>query len=174
MRKRATRLLFDVCQRSVPDRLVPDDSAIPAHLLWVELRTRIDMLCLPYWSGDEEASANSIYELFKITHNLIVSHPEAEKFQTRALSMLNEVVRPYSARWHGWMTKDSAGARFPDESTRRQFRQESQELQARLAVRPTTQKQSIPDSAINLRHLQLGAANEWTVQHQRAAVMDRR
>jgi hypothetical protein len=105
------------------------DDAIPAHQLLVELRTRITSQRLHYRSGDEETAAGSVHQLFATTRKLMADHLKAEAFGTVALVLLNDVVRPYTARWHRWMVD----GRFTGERSRRKFRVELQELQARLA-----------------------------------------
>ena len=54
--------------------------------------------------------------------------------------MLNSVIRPFTARWHGWMTEDvrdldasgKPSLKFRDERVRRMFRGELIELQGKL------------------------------------------
>src|SRR5262249_54486517 len=93
---------------------------------------------LHYRSGDEETAAESVYGLFPKTRELMEKHPDAKLFSEIALKMLNETLRPYTARWHGWMTEgdgedgDKPGGRFRDEVTRRMFRTELRDLQPLL------------------------------------------
>jgi hypothetical protein len=110
--------------------------ALPAHLLRIELGTRITTQRLHYRSGEEETAAESVHLLFAKVRELMSNHPDAEIFCKIGLRLLNQVVRPYTARWHGWMTEseEKAGGtpRFRDERVRRMFRVELRELQARL------------------------------------------
>ena len=111
--------------------------AVPAHILWVEIVTRIATKPLHYRSGDEETAAESVYGLFSTARQLMEDHPEAKSFSELALKMLNQTLRPYTARWHGWMTEEDEEegrprSRFRDELTRRMFRTELRELQPRL------------------------------------------
>ena len=112
--------------------------ALPAHVLWVEIATRITTMPLHYRSGDEETAAKSVRDLFPKTRELMEKHPDAKLFSELALKMLNETLRPYTARWHGWMTESGAEdegrpkAYFRDEVTRRMFRKELRELQPRM------------------------------------------
>lgn len=111
-------------------------SALPAHALYVELSTRISTQRLHYHSGDEETAAFSLHSLFAKTRKLMEDHPEATEFHEAALVFLNEVLRPYTARWHGWMIQDREShgpdgkplLRFRDEWVRRKFREELQPL----------------------------------------------
>src|SRR5258708_36609482 len=109
--------------------------AIPAHILWVELATRIPPQPLHYRSGDEETAADSIYKLFPKVRVLMEKHPDAKVFNELGLQLLNECLRPYTARWHGWLTQQETGdgkLNFADELVRRMFREELRELQPRL------------------------------------------
>lgn len=111
----------------------------PAHIVWTELATRITTQRLHFRSGDEEAAVKSVASLFKKTRELIEKYRNAVAFNRTALLMLNELLRPYTARWHGWMTEetetlDAEGkpmTRFRDERLRRKFREELVELQPR-------------------------------------------
>lgn len=113
---------------------------VPAHTLWVELSTRITTQRLHYRSGEEETAAKSIFDIFALTRTLMEKNPDAHAFESLALKLLNEALRPYTARWHGWMTadkelRDAQGKsvlKFRDEWVRRQFRKELRELQPRI------------------------------------------
>ena len=113
---------------------------IPAHALYVELVTRISTQRLHYRSGEEETAVASLHSLFAKARTLMADHLEATEFHDAALVFLNKILRPYTARWHGWMCEDrySLGqegkpiVRFRDEWVRRKFRQELQELQPLL------------------------------------------
>lgn len=113
---------------------------IPSHILWVELKTRISSQNLHLRSGLEETAAESIHTLFKTVRELMSGHPNAHQFQCLAEWFLNSLLRPYTARWHGWMTQDrTAGGenrqralQFKDEWVRRQFRRELLVLQSQI------------------------------------------
>jgi hypothetical protein len=117
-------------------------SLTAAHALWVELVTRISSQHLHLRSGLEETAAESIYGIFKTTRELMAKHPGAADFLHVAERLLNGLLRPHTARWHGWMAedrelRDSQGKpvlRFRDEWVRRQFRRELQGLQRRIAT----------------------------------------
>ena len=111
--------------------------AVPAHILWVELATRITTQPLHYRSGEEETAAESVYMLFPKTRELMEQHPDAKRFCEIALKLLNGSLRPYTARWHRWMTEvqedvGSPKLRFRDELARRMFRAELRKLQPLL------------------------------------------
>ncbi|MFT5470171.1 MAG: hypothetical protein ACI8UO_005295 [Verrucomicrobiales bacterium] len=127
-------------QPSQEDETKPDGrdpNCDPARKLWVELATRITTQKLHFRSGNEETAATSVYSLFKASRELIAEHPAADGFAELAVEMLNETIRPYTARWHGWMTEDqklsgSDKLRFRDEHVRRTFRAELNELSGKL------------------------------------------
>ena len=104
------------------------EDAAPARSLQVQLSTRITTQPLHYRSGDEETAASSVHKLFDTTRELLVAHPKAAAFDVVAKFLLNDILRPYTARWHLWMVDE----RFADERTRRQFRYELKQLQPRL------------------------------------------
>jgi len=115
-------------------------NATPAKLLKIELETRITTAKLHYRSGSEETAATSASSVFDTVRKLLASHPDAPAFERVALAMINSVMRPYTARWHGWMTADTrelnpevkTTTKFRNERVRRMFRAELEELQARL------------------------------------------
>lgn len=112
----------------------------PAQALWVELVTRITTQPLHYRSGEEETASESVASLFKTVRELLEKHADARFFCEVALIMINRVIRPYTARWHGWMTEekrefgsmDKPKSHFRDEQVRRTFRSELQQLRAKL------------------------------------------
>jgi predicted acylesterase/phospholipase RssA len=120
----------------------PPVDAAPAQALWVQLATRITTQPLHYRSGEEEMAATSIASLFAKVRELLEKHPDAAEFRKVSVSLLNDTLRSYTARWHGWMTedwdrKDKDGKpllRFRDEQVRRQFRAELKELRPQLCA----------------------------------------
>ena len=87
---------------------LPPDAA-PAHQLWIELETRVTCQRLHYRVGNEEAAATSVSTLFETVRALLVAHPQAEVFQSLSIGMLNNVIRPYTGRWYGWITQQQFG-----------------------------------------------------------------
>ena len=113
---------------------LPADAA-PAHAMWVELATRITTQSLHYRSGEEETAAESVYALFGKARDLMAANPSARTFNALSLELLNKCLRPYTARWHGWMTsRDTKDEKlyFKSEVYRRKFREELKELQEQL------------------------------------------
>jgi Patatin-like phospholipase len=107
---------------------ITDADGPPARSLQVQLTTRITTQPLHYRSGDEETAVTSVYDLFDTTRGLLIANPKAIAFDVAAEFLLNQILRPYSARWHRWMVDE----RFTDERARRQFRYELKQLQPQL------------------------------------------
>jgi hypothetical protein len=105
--------------------------------VWIELATRITTQPLHYRTGEEETAAESVHSLFGMVRELIEKYPEATEFSKIGLKLLNETLRPYTARWHGWLTESkdqgaNSTPRFRDELVRRMFREELRDLQSNL------------------------------------------
>ena len=133
------RLIFAIksCEKTYASQQKESPDAVPAQILWIELATRIATQPLHYRSGEEETAAESVYMLFPKTRELMEQHPDAKKFCEIALKLLNGSLRPYTARWHRWMTEvqedgGSPKRRFRDELARRMFRAELRKLQPLL------------------------------------------
>jgi hypothetical protein len=105
-----------------------DDDNAPARILAIELQTRIATQRLHYRSGDEETAAKSLKSLFDTTRDLLAKHLKARAFATAAIFLLNQLLRPNTARWHRWMVD----GKFANERSRRQFRYELQQLRLQL------------------------------------------
>ena len=146
----------------------------PANALWVELSTRITTQTLHYRSGNEETAAESVHKLFAKTRDLLEKYPKAKDFQILALGLLNNTLRPYTARWHGWMTESRENGQttlvFKNPQVRRKFRAELKSLRSILqqyqkAFRALADGEHYPpihdyggNSDINPQQAQLGAA----------------
>lgn len=65
--------------------------------LYVELSTRV----LVWWDGAEITALESVYTLFKKTRK-ILNRPGVVpgEFATLAILVLNNVLRPFAAKWH--------------------------------------------------------------------------
>ncbi len=69
--------------------------------LYVELLTRITTQPLPDEDGVEQAALNSIYALFDLTRHTLKEHGRScIEFSRIAVIVLNQVVRPFTAKWH--------------------------------------------------------------------------
>jgi len=100
-----------------------------AWALYIELLTRIATQPLPIEHGDEKTALDSVYSLFATTREVIRAHgPECINFTKIAIVVLNQVVRPFTAKWH----RKSLSGDFEDETERAVFREELAALQAEL------------------------------------------
>ena len=100
-----------------------------AWALYIELLTRIATQPLPIEHGDEKTALDSVYSLFATTREVIREHgPECINFTKIAIVVLNQVVRPFTAKWH----RKSLAGDFEDETDRAVFREELAALQEAL------------------------------------------
>ena len=100
-----------------------------AWALYIELLTRITTQPLPIEHGDEKTALDSVYSLFATTREVIREYgPECINFTKIAIVVLNQVIRPFTAKWH----RKSIAGDFEDETERTVFRDELAALQAEL------------------------------------------
>jgi hypothetical protein len=105
----------------------PDRAA--AWELYVELLTRITTQYLPPEDGDEEAALQSVFVIFPLTREILRRHGSgAGEFAKLAIPVLNQIIRPFTAKWH---RRSLAGA-FKNSERCREFRDELAALQPRL------------------------------------------
>ena len=105
----------------------PDRAA--AWELYVELLTRITTQYLPPEDGDEEAALQSVFVIFPLTREILRRHGSgAGEFAKLAIPVLNQIIRPFTAKWH---RRSLAGA-FQNSERCREFRDELAALQPRL------------------------------------------
>ncbi len=94
--------------------------------LYVELLTRITTQPLPDEYGDEETAIESVHKLFELTREVIKRHGRlCNEFTKIAIVILNQKIRPFTAKWHKIMLEDG----FSKNEVRIQFRDELKELQ---------------------------------------------
>ena len=100
-----------------------------AWKLYIELLTRITTQALPTETGDEQTALESIHSLFKTTRQVLKEQgQDCIEFTKIAIVVLNQIIRPFTARWH---PKSIAGA-FGCESECEIFRKELASLQVEL------------------------------------------
>ncbi|MDP3539124.1 MAG: patatin-like phospholipase family protein [Azonexus sp.] len=118
------RKLFDqlTWQPGEADRLA-------AWQLYTELRTRIATQALPYGRGDEATALKSVYQLFELSRTAICRYPEGRHFASLMVRVLNQRVRPFTAKWH----RLSADGGLSNADVRFRFRGELDELRQFLA-----------------------------------------
>ena len=97
--------------------------------LYIEMLTRIVTQPLPIEDGDEKTALDSVYSLFPITRKVLRRHGRsAVNFSKIAVPVLNQIVRPFTAKWH----RESLAGAFDDDEKRREFREELAALQQEL------------------------------------------
>ena len=100
-----------------------------AWALYIELLTRITTQPLPSEHGDEKTALDSVYSLFAITRAVIKEHGrDCINFTKVAIVVLNQVVRPFTAKWH----RKCLESAFEQDSERTVFREELASLQVEL------------------------------------------
>lgn len=97
--------------------------------MYVELLTRIATQPLPDDSGIETTALDSVYSLFGITRDILRKYgKDSIGFARIAIIILNQVLRPFTARWH----KLSVEGAFQNPNQVSIFRSELQDLQVNL------------------------------------------
>ena len=97
--------------------------------MYVELLTRSATQPLPEETGDEQAALASVYSIFQSTREILRGRgPQTIGFSKVAIPVLNQVIRPFTTKWH----RESQTDAFADAGRRREFRKELAELQEDL------------------------------------------
>jgi hypothetical protein len=105
----------------------PDRAA--AWELYIELLTRITTQHLPPEDGDEKTALDSVYVLFPLTRDILRRNGSGcGEFAKLAIPILNQIIRPFTARWH----RLALSGVFQDAARCREFRAELAALQPRL------------------------------------------
>ena len=106
-----------------------DDDRDAAWELYVEMLTRIVTQPLPSKAGDEKTALDSVHSLFPITREILRRRGrDTIQFSTVAIPVLNQVVRPFTAKWH----RESLSGAFEDVERCKKFRKELEDLQRDL------------------------------------------
>lgn len=106
-----------------------ENDSIAAWEMYVELITRITTQSLPIEHGDERAALNSVYSLFDSTRDVLKRHGRSgQSFSKLAIIILNQVVRPFTAKWHKLLDYG-----FEDSDVCESFRKELAALQSVLS-----------------------------------------
>ena len=94
--------------------------------LYIELLTRITTQRLAPEDGDEKAALDSIFSIFSLSRSIIKHYGrDCIEFTKLAIIVLNQVIRPFTAKWH----RISNEGGFNDEATCIEFRKDLAELQ---------------------------------------------
>jgi len=108
-----------------------DEDRNAAWELYIELLTRITTQPLDSSHGDEETALKSIHAIFPITRDVIKSNGRhCVEFTKIAIVVLNQVIRPFTAKWH----KESINGAFQNEDKCIEFRNELLLIQETLNV----------------------------------------
>jgi|SRR3990172_5694790 len=78
-----------------------DDDKAAAWELYIELLTRIATQPLDPEQGDEKTVLDSVCSLFSITRQVLKNNTRnCTEFTKIAIVVLNQVIRPFTAKWH--------------------------------------------------------------------------
>ena len=106
-----------------------DEDKAAAWEMYIELLTRIATQPLDPEHGDEKTALESVYSLFPITRQVLKNNTKhCVEFAKLAIVILNQIVRPFTAKWH----RLSLQGAFDDPKEREQFRKELDSLQVTL------------------------------------------
>lgn len=97
--------------------------------LYIELITRTTTQHLPDEDGLEITALESVYKIFELSREIIKGNGrKCFEFTKIAIVVLNQVIRPFTAKWH----KLSSEGAFNDKKKCKKFRKELSELQVDL------------------------------------------
>lgn len=78
-----------------------EEDKAAAWELYIELLTRIATQPLDAEHGDEKTALESVFSLFSITRQVLKNNTRnCTEFTKIAIVVLNQVVRPFTAKWH--------------------------------------------------------------------------
>lgn len=108
-----------------------DEDRAAAWDLYVELLTRITTQPLNDAHGDELTALKSVFSLFGTTREVMKNNGRhCIEFTKIAVVVLNQIIRPFTAKWHGLSEQDC----FSDTDQCQMFRSELSELQSKLRI----------------------------------------
>ena len=108
-----------------------DNNRKAAWDLYVEMETRVTTQPLDPEHGDEKTALDSVYSLFQTTREILHAQgPDCVVFAKIAIEILNQKVRPFTAKWH----RASLAGAFDDPSTCTEFRAEHESLRVILCA----------------------------------------
>lgn len=111
-------------QPSDPDRDAAWD-------LYVELLTRITTQPLPDRAGVEAVALDSIHSLFPTTRGILRARGrQCVEFTKLAVVVLNQIVRPFTDKWHPVSAQDG----FSKDEARLEFRRDLHDLKQQLVA----------------------------------------
>ncbi len=108
-----------------------DEDKTAAWELYVELLTRITTQSLDHAHGDEKTALDSVYSIFPTTRDVMKRNGRhCIEFTKIAVLILNQKVRPFTAKWHRLASEEA----FSDQEKCAEFRQELIQLQNILKI----------------------------------------
>lgn len=108
-----------------------DEDKTAAWEMYVELLTRTSTQRLDEAHGDEKTALTSIFSIFSITRDVMKKNGRhCVEFTKLAIVVLNQVVRPFTAKWH----RLALHGAFDDPKQCKDFRFELAELQIELSI----------------------------------------
>ncbi|MFX1487154.1 MAG: hypothetical protein ACFFBS_08700 [Promethearchaeota archaeon] len=106
-----------------------DEDKTAAWELYIELLTRITTQPLDVEYGDEKTALESVYSLFPITRQVLKNNTRyCIEFTKLAVVVLNQIVRPFTAKWHRFSQQGT----FEDPEKKSEFRKELGDVQLEL------------------------------------------
>lgn len=106
-----------------------DNDKNVAWELYIEMTTRIITQPLPDKHGDEKTALDSIFSLFSTTREILKKYGRKTiQFSKIAIPVLNQIVRPFTVKWHKLSTENC----FQDTEKCKEFRKELKGLQTEL------------------------------------------
>ncbi|MFK7893793.1 MAG: hypothetical protein AB8B63_23455 [Granulosicoccus sp.] len=103
-----------------------DADRAAAWAMYVELLTRVTTQPLADEDGDEATALDSVYQLFPLTREILREQgSDCIEFSKLAIVILNQRVRPFTAKWHRLKLQGA----FSDPAQCQQFRDELRALQ---------------------------------------------
>jgi hypothetical protein len=91
----------ELVKRWSPEPWEPnDDDHKAAAKLHTQITSRITTQRLGYLDGVEKTALTSVYALFQETRDIAHEHPDARHFDAIVWDVLNNQVRPFTAKWH--------------------------------------------------------------------------
>ena len=106
-----------------------DSDKAAAWDLYVELLTRITTQPLADKHGNEQSALDSVFSLFASTRSILRIHGrECGEFTKIAIVVLNQIVRPFTTKWHRIATEIG----FGEATVAAEFRDELKTLQELL------------------------------------------
>ncbi|MCP4583032.1 MAG: hypothetical protein GY839_15595 [candidate division Zixibacteria bacterium] len=108
-----------------------DEDKSAAWEMYIELLTRITTQPLAREHGDEKTALDSVYSLFRTTRGIIKQYGRhCTEFTKIAIVVLNQIIRPFTAKWHKKLIEGA----LKDAKQCEVFRVELNDLQLKLKI----------------------------------------